>query len=58
MREFGDPLNRLWKKCILKFCGVKNIIQDTFIIVITSTPEQRAEWLRRVEETVKASFCS
>jgi putative NADPH-quinone reductase len=58
MQVFGDPLNRLWKKCILKFCGVKNIIQETFSIVITSTPEQRAEWLRRVEETVKASYCS
>jgi putative NADPH-quinone reductase len=58
MREFGDPLNRLWKKCILEFCGVKNIIRETFSIVITSTPEQRAAWLRRVEETVKVSFCS
>jgi putative NADPH-quinone reductase len=58
MRVFGDPLNRLWNKCVLKFCGVKNIIQETFSIVITSTPEQRASWLRRVEETVKASFSS
>ena len=58
MREFGDPLDRLWKKCILEFCGVKNIIRETFSIVITSTPEQRAEWLCRVEETVKANFCS
>jgi putative NADPH-quinone reductase len=55
---FGDPLDQLWKKCILEFCGVKNIVRETFSIVITSTPEQRAAWLRRVEETVKASFCS
>jgi putative NADPH-quinone reductase len=58
MHEFGDPLDRLWRKCILEFCGVKNIVRETFSIVITSTPEQRAAWLRRVEETVKASFCS
>ena len=56
MREFGDPLDRLWKKCILEFCGVKKIIRETFSVVITSTPEQRAEWLRHVEETVEASF--
>jgi NAD(P)H dehydrogenase (quinone) len=58
MRVFGDPLDQLWKRCILEFCGVRNIIRETFSIVITSTPEQRAAWLRRVEETVKASFCS
>jgi putative NADPH-quinone reductase len=58
MSVFGDPLDQLWKKCILEFCGVKNIIRETFSIVITSTSEQRDEWLRRVEETVKTSFCS
>jgi NAD(P)H dehydrogenase (quinone) len=58
MREFGDPLDRLWKKCILEFCGVRNIIRETFSIVITSTPQQRAAWLRRVEEIVSANFCS
>ena len=58
MQVFGDPLDRLWKKCILEFCGVKNIVRETFSIVITSTPAQRAAWLRRVEETVKTSFCS
>jgi NAD(P)H dehydrogenase (quinone) len=56
MREFGDPLDRLWKKCILEFCGVKKIVRETLSIVVTSTPEQRAEWLHQVEETVEASF--
>jgi NAD(P)H dehydrogenase (quinone) len=56
MEVFGDPLDRLWKKCILEFCGVTNVIRETFSVVITSTPEQRAAWLRRVEETVEVSF--
>lgn len=56
MREFGDPLDRLWKNCILEFCGVKKIVRETFSVVVTSTPEQRAQWLLRVEETVEASF--
>ena len=56
MQEFGDPLDRLWKKCILEFCGVRNVVRETFSVVIASTPEQRAEWLRRVEQIVAASF--
>jgi putative NADPH-quinone reductase len=56
MDEFGDPLDRLWKKCILEFCGVKHVARQTFSVVITSTPEQRETWLRQVEEAVAASF--
>jgi putative NADPH-quinone reductase len=56
MQEFGDPLDNLWKRCILEFCGVKNVVRETFSVVIASTPEQRAEWLERVEEIVKANF--
>jgi putative NADPH-quinone reductase len=56
MEVFGDPLDRLWKKCILEFCGVENVVRETFSVVITSTPEQRAAWLRRVEEIVEANF--
>jgi putative NADPH-quinone reductase len=58
MRVFGDPLDQLWKKCILEFCGVKKIVRETFSIVIASTPGQRAAWLLRVEEIVNANFCS
>ena len=53
---FGDPLDNLWKKCILDFCGVKNVVRETFSVVITSTPQQRAAWLRRVEQIVTATF--
>jgi putative NADPH-quinone reductase len=56
MEIFGDPLEGLWKKCILEFCGVKNVVRETFSVVITSTPEQRAAWLTRVEEIVEACF--
>jgi len=56
MQEFGDPLDRLWKKCILEFCGVKQVVRETFSVVITSASEQRAAWLERVEEIVNANF--
>jgi putative NADPH-quinone reductase len=56
MEIFGDPLDRLWKKCILEFCGVRKVIRETFSVVITSTPEERAAWLEQVEAIVAASF--
>ena len=56
LEVFGDPLENLWKRCIFEFCGVKNVVRETFSVVITSTPEQRAEWLRRVEQIVATKF--
>jgi putative NADPH-quinone reductase len=53
---FGDPLDNLWKRCIFDFCGVKNVVRETFSVVITSTPEQRAHWLTKVEQIVTATF--
>ena len=56
MEVFGDPLERLWKKCILEFCGVRKVIRETFSVVITSTPDERAAWLKKAEAIVAASF--
>ena len=53
---FGDPLETLWKKCVFDLCGVKNVHRRNFTVVITSTPEQRAEWLEEVRQIVSASF--
>lgn len=56
MRVFGDPLESLWKKCVFGFCGVQQIHRETFSVIVTSTPEQRAQWLKRVDEVVSAYF--
>jgi putative NADPH-quinone reductase len=56
MEIFGDPLDRLWRKCILEFCGVKKVVRESFSVVITSSTEQRAAWLGQVEEIVGVSF--
>ena len=53
---FGDPLETLWKKCVFDLCGVKNVQRRTFAVVITSTPAQRATWLREVQATVARCF--
>lgn len=53
---FGDPLESLWKKCVFGLCGVQNVQRRTFAVVITSTPEQRAHWLKEVRKIVGAHF--
>jgi putative NADPH-quinone reductase len=53
---FGDPLETLWKKCVFDLCGVKNVQRRTFSVVVTSTPEQRMQWLAEVRKIVGAHF--
>ena len=53
---FGDPLETIWKNCIFGLCGVENVCRRTFGIIVTSTPEQRKEWLVEVEEMVRQHF--
>jgi NAD(P)H dehydrogenase (quinone) len=54
--EFGDPLELLWKNCIFDLCGVQTFHRRMFRVVVTSTPEMRAGWLREVEETMDHLF--
>jgi putative NADPH-quinone reductase len=53
---FGDPLENLWKTCILLYCGVKNMERTNYESIIMSSPEQRAEWLADVERRVNTAF--
>ena len=53
---FGDPLETIWKNCIFGLCGVNNFFRKNFEVVVTSTPAQRAGWLREVEEIVAHHF--
>jgi NAD(P)H dehydrogenase (quinone) len=55
---FGDPLQLLWKNCIFDLCGVKTFYRETFTVVVTSTPEERQGWLRKVEQLIDAHFPS
>jgi NAD(P)H dehydrogenase (quinone) len=48
LQVFGDPLETIWKNCIFSLCGVKNIYRETFSVAITSTIEQRQEWLQKI----------
>jgi len=55
-RVFGDPLETLWKNCVFGLCGVKNFYRETFSVVVTSSMEQRHNWLTKVREAVKHHF--
>jgi NAD(P)H dehydrogenase (quinone) len=53
---FGDPLETIWKNCIFNLCGVKEFYRETFSVVVTSTIEQRLEWLQKVRQVVNKLF--
>lgn len=53
---FGDPLERIWKDCIVSFCGVPLFYRKMFGVIVTSTEEQRKEWLSDVRENVLQVF--
>lgn len=42
---FGDPLERMWRDCVLNYCGVGHVTRALFGVVATSTTEQREAWL-------------
>ncbi len=47
---FGDPLENIWEQCVFAFCGIEKYYRVMFRIIADSTPEQRALWLREVEQ--------
>lgn len=53
---FGDPLERIWRDCVLDFCGVRTVKRRMFGVVCTSTPTVRAAWLDEVAQTVRLAF--
>jgi putative NADPH-quinone reductase len=53
---FGDPLENLWKKCIFGLCGVHTFRRRCYGVMVTSTPEQRKEWLADARRLVSEAF--
>jgi NAD(P)H dehydrogenase (quinone) len=56
MSVYGDPLESLWKNNMLVSCGVKSFHRRSLGVIITSTPQQRTEWLKEVEDTTEKCF--
>jgi NAD(P)H dehydrogenase (quinone) len=53
---FGNPLETLWKNCVFGLCGVDDFVRRVFGVIVTSTAEQRAAWLKEVAETINNCF--
>ncbi len=53
---FLDPLETIWKNCIFDLCGVREFHRKMFNIIVTSTKEQRENWLNEVSEKVSTTF--
>jgi len=53
---FGDPLELIWKKCIFELCGVDTFYRRMFTVVVTSSEEERREWLGEVRDAVCSYF--
>jgi putative NADPH-quinone reductase len=56
MRVFGDPLERIWRDCVLDFCGVKNYYRKIFRVMASSSLEERQKWLEEVKSTIDDYF--
>lgn len=50
---FGDPLDKIWGKCIFGFLGIEKYHRKMFRIIAASTNEQRKNWLQEVENDIK-----
>ena len=53
---FGDPLETIWRNCIFGLCGVPDFHRRMFGVVVTSTPEQRRQWLAEAAELAARIF--
>lgn len=43
---FGDPLERIWRDCLLSYCGFDVVDRRVFRVIATSRAEERASWIR------------
>jgi putative NADPH-quinone reductase len=53
---FGDPLETIWKNCIFGLCGVDNFHRRMFNVIVTSTEDQRRDWLNDVQKDIDTFF--
>ncbi|WP_433549291.1 NAD(P)H-dependent oxidoreductase [Streptomyces sp. CA-294286] len=52
--EFGDPLERIWSRCVLPYAGVTDVRRTVFRTVTDSSAGQRAAWLRQARTEAAA----
>lgn len=53
---FGDPLQTVWKNCILQYCGVIEFERKIFRVVADSDAALREEWIQQAADLVNKAF--
>ena len=53
---FGDPLETIWRNCIFGLCGVTDFYRRSFGVIVTSTVDQRRQWLDEVRGCIDKFF--
>ncbi|MCX5495114.1 NAD(P)H-dependent oxidoreductase [Kaistia dalseonensis] len=54
--HFGDPLDQIWRRCILEFCGVKHVNRALFGVVATSSRDERRAWLEQAGKMARETW--
>lgn len=54
--EFGDPLDDIWGRCVLPFCGTARYHRQVFRPVVGSSAAVRSDWLSKVDVLVDQAF--
>lgn len=45
VEHFGDPLDRIWRECLLSYCGVRTIDRQLYGVIAGSSDASRQDWL-------------
>jgi putative NADPH-quinone reductase len=53
---FGDPLQRQWEDCVLRYCGVREVMRVLFAVVASSSAAERAQWLQQTAELARQAL--
>jgi NAD(P)H dehydrogenase (quinone) len=53
---FGDPLESIWRRCIFDLCGVTNFHRRIFSVIVTSTIEQRVDWIEESKKLCRTAM--
>lgn len=56
LEVFGDPLERIWKNCVCDLCGIPRFQRKMFRVIVTSTYEQRIDWLNETRGIISEFF--
>ena len=57
-RDLGDPLELIWGRCVLPYCGVERYERRVFRPVVDSSERTRTDWLSETDVLCRNMFSS